>query len=28
VLDHEPGNPCHRVRRDGKGWYRLEAGEQ
>jgi glyoxylase-like metal-dependent hydrolase (beta-lactamase superfamily II) len=27
VLDHEPGNPCQRVRRDGKGWYRLEAGE-
>ena len=23
VLDHEPGNPCQRVRRDGKGWYTL-----
>ncbi|HZK81391.1 MAG TPA: MBL fold metallo-hydrolase, partial [Humisphaera sp.] len=25
VLDHEPGNPCCRVKPDGKGWYRLEA---
>jgi glyoxylase-like metal-dependent hydrolase (beta-lactamase superfamily II) len=23
VLDHEPGNPLVRVRRDGKGWYVL-----
>ena len=23
VLDHEPGNPLQRVRRDGKGWYEL-----
>jgi glyoxylase-like metal-dependent hydrolase (beta-lactamase superfamily II) len=23
VLDHEPTNPCQRVRPDGKGWYRL-----
>lgn len=23
VLDHEPGNPCCRVRPDGKGWYEL-----
>ena len=23
VLVHEPGNPCVRVREDGKGWYRL-----
>jgi len=23
VLDHEPGNPCVRVRPDGKGWYQL-----
>jgi glyoxylase-like metal-dependent hydrolase (beta-lactamase superfamily II) len=27
VLDHEPGNPCQRVRADGKGWWRLEADE-
>lgn len=25
VLDHEPGNPCCRVRPDGKGWYELES---
>ena len=25
VLDHEPGNPCRRVRRDGKGWYKFEG---
>lgn len=24
VLDHEPGNPCVRVRRDEKGWFELE----
>lgn len=23
ILDHEPGNPCVRVRPDGKGWYAL-----
>ena len=23
VLDHEPSDPCRRVRPDGKGWYRL-----
>jgi glyoxylase-like metal-dependent hydrolase (beta-lactamase superfamily II) len=23
VLDHEPGNPCQRVRNDGKGWFQL-----
>ena len=23
VLDHEPENPCQRVRPDGKGWYQL-----
>lgn len=23
VLDHEPGNPCQRVRRNDKGWYDL-----
>ena len=23
VLDHEPGNPCCRVRRNNKGWYDL-----
>jgi glyoxylase-like metal-dependent hydrolase (beta-lactamase superfamily II) len=23
VLDHEPGNPCVRVRPDDKGWYKL-----
>jgi glyoxylase-like metal-dependent hydrolase (beta-lactamase superfamily II) len=28
VLDHEPGNPCCRVREDGKGWYRLEGDEK
>ena len=28
VLDHEPGNPCCRVKPDGKGWYRLEADEE
>jgi hypothetical protein len=27
VLDHEPGNPCQRVREDGKGWWRLEADD-
>jgi glyoxylase-like metal-dependent hydrolase (beta-lactamase superfamily II) len=27
VLDHEPGNPCCRVREDGKGWFVLEAAE-
>jgi glyoxylase-like metal-dependent hydrolase (beta-lactamase superfamily II) len=25
VLDHEPGNPCQRVKADGKGWFKLEA---
>jgi glyoxylase-like metal-dependent hydrolase (beta-lactamase superfamily II) len=25
VLDHEPGNPCVRVRSDGKGWFTLIA---
>lgn len=24
VLDHEPGNPCVRVRSDGRGWYLLD----
>ncbi len=24
VLDHEPANPCRRVREDGKGWFTLE----
>lgn len=24
VLDHEPGNPCRRVRANEKGWYDLE----
>jgi len=24
VLDHEPGNPCQRVKADGKGWFKLE----
>lgn len=24
VLDHEPGNPCSKVRRDEKGWFELE----
>ena len=28
VLDHEPGNPCCRVKRDGKGWYELVAEEE
>lgn len=28
VLDHEPGNPCQRVRPDGKGWFRLIAEER
>jgi glyoxylase-like metal-dependent hydrolase (beta-lactamase superfamily II) len=23
VLDHEPGNPCQKVKPDGKGWYQL-----
>jgi hypothetical protein len=23
VLDHEPGNPCQRVRRNEKGWFDL-----
>ena len=27
VLDHEPGNPCARVRPDGGGWFVLEPGE-
>jgi glyoxylase-like metal-dependent hydrolase (beta-lactamase superfamily II) len=27
VLDHEPGNPCVRVRPDGKGWYKLVAAD-
>jgi glyoxylase-like metal-dependent hydrolase (beta-lactamase superfamily II) len=27
VLDHEPGNPCQRVRRNGKGWFELVADE-
>lgn len=27
VLDHEPRQPCQRVRRDGKGWYQLAAEE-
>jgi glyoxylase-like metal-dependent hydrolase (beta-lactamase superfamily II) len=27
VLDHEPGKPCQRVRRDDKGWYRLVPEE-
>jgi glyoxylase-like metal-dependent hydrolase (beta-lactamase superfamily II) len=25
VLDHEHGNPCQRVRADGKGWFTLAA---
>lgn len=25
VLDHEPGNPCQRVKRNEKGWYELVA---
>jgi glyoxylase-like metal-dependent hydrolase (beta-lactamase superfamily II) len=25
VLDHEPGNPCVKVRDDGKGWFTLEG---
>ena len=25
VLDHEPGNPCRRVKRNEKGWFDLEA---
>jgi glyoxylase-like metal-dependent hydrolase (beta-lactamase superfamily II) len=28
VLDHEPGNPCQRVRRDGKGWHTLQGEPQ
>ena len=28
VLDHEAGNPCFRVKRDGKGWYALVPEEQ
>lgn len=27
VLDHEPGNPCVRVRANEKGWYDLHADE-
>jgi glyoxylase-like metal-dependent hydrolase (beta-lactamase superfamily II) len=27
VLDHEPGNPCCRVKEDGKGWFKLERDE-
>lgn len=27
VLDHEPGNPCQRVRPNGKGWFEL-VGEE
>jgi glyoxylase-like metal-dependent hydrolase (beta-lactamase superfamily II) len=27
VLDHEPGNPCQRVKANGKGWYDLEPDE-
>lgn len=27
VLDHEPGQPCVRVRDDGHGWYALEDAE-
>jgi glyoxylase-like metal-dependent hydrolase (beta-lactamase superfamily II) len=27
VLDHEPGDPCQRVRPDGKEWYRLVPEE-
>jgi len=27
VLDHEPGNPCVRVRRSEKGWYEIEPDE-
>jgi glyoxylase-like metal-dependent hydrolase (beta-lactamase superfamily II) len=27
VLDHEPANPCQRVRRNDKGWYTLVADE-
>jgi hypothetical protein len=23
VLDHEPANPCVRVRNDDRGWFRL-----
>jgi glyoxylase-like metal-dependent hydrolase (beta-lactamase superfamily II) len=25
VLDHEAGNPCQRVKAEGKGWFKLEA---
>lgn len=28
VLDHEPTNPCRRVRRNDKGWYDLVADEE
>jgi hypothetical protein len=28
VLDHEPGNPCQRVRRDRKGWHTLQGEPQ
>jgi len=28
AIVHEPGNPCQRVKRDGKGWFRLESEEQ
>jgi hypothetical protein len=27
VLDHEPGNPCVRVRENGKGWFELVPEE-
>ena len=27
VLDHEPGNPCARARRDGRGWFELVPAE-
>jgi glyoxylase-like metal-dependent hydrolase (beta-lactamase superfamily II) len=27
VLDHEPGNPCQRVRRNDKGWFDLVPDE-
>jgi glyoxylase-like metal-dependent hydrolase (beta-lactamase superfamily II) len=28
VLDHEPGNPCQRVKRNDKGWYDLVAEKE
>lgn len=28
VLDHEPGNPCQRVRSDGRGWFKLVPDEK